>query len=110
MVYRTLTGLISDLNATSLLDHSPNPLHGVLSVSSVLNKDTHTKMLCLEAPAATTDHLPGTSVDQTSVRGWEKARNYGAVEGAGFRHHGIGSGGTPSFGKPEARRDLTWSM
>jgi len=44
------------------------------------------------------------------VRGWEKARDYGAVACAGFRHHGIGSGGTPSFGKPEARRDLTWSM
>jgi len=27
-----------------------------------------------------------------------ESADYGAVEGAGFRHHGIGSGGTPSFG------------
>ncbi|MEI8371949.1 MAG: OPT family oligopeptide transporter [Planctomycetota bacterium] len=50
--YTDLAGLERDLNAKTLQDGSPNPLHGVITASRKLNKSKGVEMLCLEAPAA----------------------------------------------------------
>jgi uncharacterized oligopeptide transporter (OPT) family protein len=53
-VYSEIAALVGDLNARSLQDGSPNPLHGVLKADEVLNKKRKVEMLVLEASAATT--------------------------------------------------------
>ena len=56
--YRSLSGLIEDLNAPKQLDGTPNPLHGVVTFSEKIDpdlqgQDSDGKVLRLEAPAAT---------------------------------------------------------
>ncbi len=52
-MYQDLAGVEDALNAPRLDDGSPNPLHGVVRLSSLLKKDKHIELLCLEAPSAT---------------------------------------------------------
>ncbi len=52
MVYHKMSGLVGDLSAPKLLDGSPNPLHGVVAVSSVTDPDLQDHVLYLEAPKA----------------------------------------------------------
>jgi uncharacterized oligopeptide transporter (OPT) family protein len=51
--YRSLSGLIKDLNARTQLDGSPNPLHGVVAFAEKVNPDVRGKVLRLDAPKAT---------------------------------------------------------
>ena len=51
-VYDNIDGLVNDLNASTLSDGSPNPLHGEIAVSAVEDKNLNTKVLSLEATKA----------------------------------------------------------
>jgi len=52
-VYGSTEYLLRDLNAPALLDGSPNPLHGVISVRDTINKTLGGSVLFVEASRAT---------------------------------------------------------